>query len=73
MPINNSLIRNTVLVVQNLHAPQQRSAIGRERGDRGTDFENLRECLDDARVFITIHLDRVDEGNLGLGAVAERF
>jgi hypothetical protein len=33
----------------------------------------LRECLDDARIFITIYLYDVDESDFGLGAVAEWF
>lgn len=36
-------------------------------------FENLGKRLDDARVFITIHLYDIDEGNFGLGTVAERL
>lgn len=39
----------------------------------GACLENLWECLNDARVFIRVHLYGVDEGNLGLGAVAEGF
>ena len=41
------------------------------RAGRDTNFENLRECLDDARVFITIHLHGVDEGDFGLRPAAE--
>ena len=42
-------------------------------GERATDLENLRECLDDTRVFVAIHLYSIDEGHLGLGPVAERL
>lgn len=36
-------------------------------------FENLRERLDDARVFITIHLYHVDKGYFRFGTIAERL
>lgn len=51
VPVYDGLVRNTVLIIQNL--------------------ENLRKRLDDARVFITIHLYDIDEGDFGLCAVTE--
>ena len=42
-------------------------------GKEETYFENLRECFDDAGIFITVHLNSVDECNFGLRTVAEWF
>ena len=39
---------------------------------RYTNLENLRECLDDTGVFVTIYLHKVDKSNLSFGAVAKR-
>lgn len=36
-----------------------------------TYFENLRECFHDFRIFVTIHLNNIDEGDLGFGALRE--
>lgn len=55
-PVDDSLIRNTVFVIQNL---QNTVNIILDRS-RDTHFENLRESFDDTGVFITIHLDNVN-------------
>jgi len=68
VPINDSLIRDTVLVVQNLKEIRSRQA--GSLGD-ATYFENLGECFDDASVLITIHLNNVYKGNFSLGTIAE--
>lgn len=39
----------------------------------GAYLQNLRECLDDARIFVTVYLDDVDESDLGLRSIAERL
>ena len=36
-------------------------------------FKNLRECLDHSRIFITVGLEDVDEGDLRLSSVAIGF
>lgn len=38
-----------------------------------TYLQNLREGFDDARIFIAIHLNDVDESDLCLGPITERF
>jgi hypothetical protein len=38
-----------------------------------TYFENLRECLDDASVFVAVNLYRIYQSNLSLGGLTERF
>lgn len=74
MPIYNSLIRNTVLIVQHLYKAEhsQRNA---QPGiiSRALYLQNLSEGFDDARFFITIYLYSVDKSNLGLGTVTERL
>lgn len=72
MPIYNSLIRNTILVIQNLHRKSFGQDVAQKSGKKAvTDLENLRESLNDTCVFITIHLNYIDKGDLRLGAVAE--
>jgi hypothetical protein len=71
MPIYNSLIGNTILVVQNLHT--KFSVKISDETARSTSLENLRESLDDTRIFITIHLDDVDERYFGFGTIAKRL
>lgn len=59
VPINDSLIRDTILVVQNLidvwlaQAHEQAAHIV-------TCLKNLGECLDDTCVFVRVHLHGVD-------------
>jgi len=38
-----------------------------------TNLEDLRESFHQAGVLVAVHLYDVDEGNLGLGTVAEGF
>ena len=73
VPINDSLIRYTILIVQNLWPRVQLRMNLLKVAHIATHLENLWECFDDARVFIRVHLHGVDEGNLGLGAIAEGF
>lgn len=71
MPVDNSLIRNTVLIVQHL---EERGVVPLNIHKlEGTYFENLRERLDDTRVFVTIHLNNVYEGHLCLCSGTEWF
>ena len=71
MPIYNSLVGNTILVIQNLYHDDQDMLI--EEAPRNLDLKNLRESLDDTCVFITIHLDDVDEGYFGFRTVTKWF
>ena len=75
MPVYDSLIRDTVFIVQNLSVRVlvPRIHTCRTAYASATDLENLRECLDNTGVFIRVYLDCVDERDLGLGAVTERF
>ena len=36
-----------------------------------THLQDLGECLHDARILVTIHLNGVDQRDLGLGPIAE--
>jgi hypothetical protein len=71
VPVNDGLFRDAVLLIQNLaeshkHVPQIKSVV------KAAYLQNLREHLDDACVFVAIHLHDVDQGNLILGASTER-
>jgi hypothetical protein len=73
VPIYDSLIRNTVLIIQHLNKVRKNCQIQYNRGSGLTHFQNLRERLDDARVFITIQLYDINESDLGLGSSTEWF
>ena len=73
VPVDDSLIRDTIFVIQNLYARNGSAATPSSDQIEWTNLENLRECLNDTCVFITIHLYSVDQGDFGLGPVAERL
>jgi hypothetical protein len=71
MPVYNSLIRDAVFVIQDLSA--ELHEIIWTRGLMETNFENLRECLDDASVLIAINLHCIYQSDLSLRTFTERF
>ena len=71
VPIHDSLIGDTVFVVQNLFSSPLASAQDAIKTHIGTRLENLGERLDDACVLVRVDLHGVDERDLCLGAVAE--
>lgn len=71
VPVYDGLIRDTVFVVQNLQHANEYHRHAHVNHAGGAHLKNLRERLHEARVFVTIHLHRVDEGDLSFGPVAE--
>lgn len=70
VPIDNRLIRNTILIVQHLnHDPSQYCNLeeGLHNAEDWAYFENLRERFNNPRILVTIHLNDVDERHLRLG------
>lgn len=81
-PVKDSLVRYDVAVVQHLKTivvTRSRMLVSRAFGRiarPGTSrayLENVRESFDDARVFVAIQLDSVDERDLRARVGAERL
>ena len=70
-PVDNSLIRYTILVVQHLELPilMRRAP---QADFHSAYFQNVGECLDDLRILVAIHLDNINQGYLSLGRGAKR-
>ena len=71
MPVYDSLIRDAVLVIQDLNAELHQIIYTRSIVE--TYFENLRECLDDASVLIAVNLYCIYQSDLGFRTLTERF
>ena len=59
IPVDDSLVRYTVLVVQGLPKPQL-SSEKKESRKAGPYLDYLRERFHDPRVFVAVHLYRVN-------------
>ena len=73
VPINDRLIRDTVLVVQDLRARCFTWGVYTTHHLMMTNLQYLRECFPDACVLVAVHLHGVDEGDFCLGARAKRL
>lgn len=71
MPVYNSLIRDAVFVIQDLNAELHQIICTRSIMEAY--FENLRECLDDASVLITVNLYCIYQSDLSFRTFTERF
>jgi hypothetical protein len=71
MPVYNSLIRYAVFVIQDLNAKLHQIICTKSTME--TNFENLRECLDDASVLIAVNLYCIYQSDLSFRTLTERF
>ena len=70
VPVDNRLIRNTVLAVQRLQTLNLMSSKGQKRE---TDLQYLGERFHDPGIFVAVHLHCVDERYFCLWVGAERL
>lgn len=70
-PVDNSLIRYAILVVQHLKLPRLMRRAP-QADVHSAYFQNVRECLDDLRILVAIHLDNINQGYLSFGRGAKR-
>ena len=72
-PVKNRLIADAVGIVQDLTNRHRSTNLRLPRILKTTYLDQLRECLHDSGLPVTVNLNRVKKTNFSLGAIAEGF